>query len=185
MAYHASYLSPLFDNERTKELVNDFGKIVRRAKKDGFLFDGIAVRGISGISLGSIISFKHNIPLVIVRKDDESHSPYKVELDQRVFWGGTKNLLFFDDLISSGLTARTVASAVAEFDFKIPFHYLYNCCGDPFFFVRGEGKPFSECNLDNERSYSIEHINGRRVVRLRVYKEERGNPCENFCCITC
>lgn len=176
MTYHANYLRPLFDNERRKELVNDFGKIVRRVKKDGLLFDGIAVRGVSGISLGSIVSFKYNIPLVIVRKGEESHSPYKVEWDPRVFRGGTKNLLFFDDLISTGLTARTVEDAVAEFDFKIPFHYLYNCYGDPFFFVRRDGKPFSDGDSDNKKSYSIEGIKGQRVLCVRVYGEDPGNP---------
>lgn len=75
-------------------------------------FDAIAVSGVSGLTMGSIVSFQLNKPLIVVRKDYEvtdhhSHSTLKVEGPDRI-----DSFVIFDDCISSGNTVKRIDQAI-------------------------------------------------------------------------
>jgi adenine/guanine phosphoribosyltransferase-like PRPP-binding protein len=104
MSRHSSYLSHIFGS--VNELENTVAYTVKQASKKRF--DAIAVRGVSGITIGSIVAYAMKKPLVVVRKPkDGSHGECKAE----GLPNGPCTYLVIDDFISSG---HTVASIVQE-----------------------------------------------------------------------
>lgn len=73
-------------------------------------FDTIAVRGNSGLLLGSPLAIKMKKDLLIIRKDSErSHSGNKVE-----GWGFRQKILIVDDFIETGNTIDDIYESIAE-----------------------------------------------------------------------
>lgn len=75
-------------------------------------FDCIAVRGTSGLIMGSILSFVLKKPLIVVRKpkaQESTHASYEVECS---ITEGT--YLIVDDIIGSGDTVRTIQTQIAK-----------------------------------------------------------------------
>ena len=98
---HASYLSKVFNRKEQDKAISDIKKLI---KEKELVFDGFIVTGISGITMGSILSRILRKDLVIVRKaDDGTHSSYKVENYKH-----GKRYIFLDDLIASGTTYKNV-----------------------------------------------------------------------------
>ena len=73
-------------------------------------FDTIAVRGLSGIGIGSIIAYIYKKDLCILRKTDDksNHSNLRLEcLD-------VKKYIIIDDLVDSGDTCKEIIEGVEE-----------------------------------------------------------------------
>lgn len=100
MSYLARYLS----GEKLKERVELIEEIFPYKDLD---FDTIAVRGNSGLLLGSILAYKWNKDIIIIRKTEEASHGTGVE-----GWGINQNILIVDDFIESGNTVRTVCDKV-------------------------------------------------------------------------
>lgn len=158
-ASYASYLENIFDR-------GIFEKRLRQAKKllANEDFDGLLVRGTSGVVFGSVLAHRLKKRLVVVRKkDDGSHSSNNVENIAK----GDK-LVFVDDLIASGSTLRQCVIAClsqTEFDCYLVGSLLY-----------GEGSrstmTFKDRNWTEERS----HINIKKQEekeRARAREEEQ------------
>lgn len=102
MSHHASWLSALVNPERMTAVVNWLVSSIEADRKDGMTIDAIAVRGISGAVIGGAVSLVTNLPLIIVRKDnDGTHSAYAVEFDEEKL---CRAYCVIDDLVSSGKT---------------------------------------------------------------------------------
>lgn len=101
------YCDALFDHEKLVKITNTVGSQISIDYRNN-QFHCLVVTGISGIVLGSTISFKYNIPLVIVRKGEATHSDNTVE--------GLKSwyteFAFLDDFISGGSTFLRVAAEI-------------------------------------------------------------------------
>lgn len=79
----------------------------------GIEFETIAVRGVSGLLIGSIVALEMNKVLAIVRKPGEgTHSFYSVE------GAPTGRYIIIDDLICSGKTVETIIDAM-----KAKYHF--------------------------------------------------------------
>jgi len=115
----AGYLGRTHDPKDRKEYAN---KAVRRLKylqkTKGLEFDAIAVRGLSGMLLGTTVSDRLGIPLVVVRKRESQHSdhmcegPYYPNDD-----GGPQDYLRYiilDDCVSTGETLLAIEDEVQE-----------------------------------------------------------------------
>ena len=102
MKTHAYYLDKVFILSERKNMVAKLKKVFRNIPCK---YDGIVVTGVSGITMGSIISHLLNKNLVIVRKpDDQScHSYYTVENAKK-----NGKYVFLDDLVDSGKTYKYV-----------------------------------------------------------------------------
>jgi adenine/guanine phosphoribosyltransferase-like PRPP-binding protein len=100
-----SYLSPYLSGKKIKELVIQCGNILPTEAK----FDSIAVRGNSGLLMGSVLACEWDMDLVIVRKDEKSHSGNLVE-----GWGSQQRILIVDDFIESGKTIDLIYEAIME-----------------------------------------------------------------------
>lgn len=88
-------------------------------------FDVIAVRGVSGMTFGSILAHHLGLPLTVVRKSEDKvdcHSPNKVEHGREYPY----RFLFVDDLIASGDTYQKVASALGGVGCKAVAYLLYS-----------------------------------------------------------
>jgi adenine/guanine phosphoribosyltransferase-like PRPP-binding protein len=71
-------------------------------------FDSIAVTGISGVVVGAPVSILIDKPLIIVRKDEYSHSYNRVENIKNV---GAR-YLFLDDFRGTGATQNRVLKEI-------------------------------------------------------------------------
>lgn len=72
-------------------------------------FDAIACTGVSGLIVASVLAYRMEKHLIILRKDGEnSHAAYCVENNRKQF-----RVLIVDDLVSSGNTLRRIDSAVS------------------------------------------------------------------------
>lgn len=68
-------------------------------------YDGIVVTGVSGILIGSIVSFLTGKNLIVVRKSkDESHSDFDIESSKAKY----RKYVILDDQISSGRTIKKI-----------------------------------------------------------------------------
>jgi orotate phosphoribosyltransferase-like protein len=86
----------------------------------------IAVRGVSGISIGSVVSYLTKIPLCVIRKEKEDkHSFYNVEYNDDLI--SSFNYCIIDDLIDSGNTIESIIAKMKETDnrFNLIRIYLY------------------------------------------------------------
>jgi adenine/guanine phosphoribosyltransferase-like PRPP-binding protein len=112
---HASYLSKIFDRKEQNKTVLEVKNIIKTKQ---LKFDGFVVTGVSGITMGSILSRLLKKELVIVRKvGDGTHSSYIVENYKH-----DKSYIFLDDLIASGKTYKNVKKMIYACDSK---RYLY------------------------------------------------------------
>ena len=73
-------------------------------------FDTVAVRGVSGMTLGSILAHVLKKNLCIIRKDDGSHSCRELE-SGRHFQG---RYIIVDDLIDTGKTIKAIIKAIED-----------------------------------------------------------------------
>ena len=101
---HALYLSKIFNRKEQDKVISEIRQLI---KEKELKFDGFIVTGISGITMGSILSRVLKKELAIVRKEgDRSHSSYKVE---NYKFG--RSYIFLDDLIALGNTYKNVKTA--------------------------------------------------------------------------
>ncbi len=102
MSAVTSSLRGPFDSLRRKDIIDWVSLILGKEEMSGV--NAIAVRGISGIVMGSIVAHVLNLKLIVVRKENEdSHASYQVE-------GLSSDLKYviIDDLVSSGRTVKTI-----------------------------------------------------------------------------
>lgn len=105
-----SHTERIFEPSRLKDLyqqaVPDIRKLRRRLN-----FNAIAVTGNSGCLLGTLISQKLDLPILVVRKkNDDCHDDLKVN----GFLPTDCKYLIIDDLIASGSTIRHILRSVHE-----------------------------------------------------------------------
>ena len=82
-------------------------------------FDSIACSGVSGITFGSVLAYRLNKPLVVVRKQKESsHASYSVENG----FNGMRYLIV-DDFVCSG---HTIAYIYYRIKHEYPKAKMYN-----------------------------------------------------------
>lgn len=105
---HAGYLTALFDRKTQNSVVKNIKLLI---KEKDLKFDGFVVTGISGVSMGAIMSRLLNKKLMVVRKDedDDNHSWYNIEN----YTNGGK-YIFLDDLIASGNTLKRVKECIQK-----------------------------------------------------------------------
>ena len=104
---HADYLSDCFDIKKRVVTVNRLWEFVIKEKVK---FDSIAVMGVSGLVIGSILSYKLGSNLCVVRKTTRTHSENKVE-------SGIKSIesyLIIDDIMDSGKTVRSIIKEIRK-----------------------------------------------------------------------
>lgn len=100
---HSPWLRPVYDPEKLRDTVYHIScEICELPTKPKF----IAVRGVSGVSIGAAVSYYTGIPLVVVRKDSEqTHSNGTVQ----GLYELCGDYVIVDDLIDSGTTVRAIA----------------------------------------------------------------------------
>lgn len=101
-----SYLSPYLSGKMIFEVVGRIEKVFKHREYD---FDTIAVRGNSGLLLGSVLAVRWDKDLIIVRKEERSHSGDLVE-----GWGINQKILIVDDFIESGTTVDLIYESLVE-----------------------------------------------------------------------
>jgi orotate phosphoribosyltransferase len=104
----ASHLRQPHDPKKLRSLVRRTKKVLLelRGREP---FDAIAFSGVSGAAVAYPISMQTDIPLLNVRKADNSHgSP--IEGSSRLIG----SYIIVDDLIESGTTIRRIVDALAE-----------------------------------------------------------------------
>lgn len=116
MSHHSNWLTALVNPERMTAAVNWLVSSIEADRKSGVTIDAIAVRGISGAVIGGAVSLVTNLPLIIVRKDnDGTHSVYTVEFDEGKL---CRAYCIIDDLVSSGNTIDII-----QYDIKRAYKY--------------------------------------------------------------
>ena len=107
---HPDWLKPIHDPRELRRVVNlivaEIGKL---NPPPGFL----AVRGTSGTAIGGAVSLVSDLPLAVVRKDeDNSHAKHYDTVQGMRGTGGY--YVIVDDLVDSGDTVRAIAAAVKK-----------------------------------------------------------------------
>lgn len=110
---HAEYLKSVFDVRLRNRTV---AAIVKILKTNRVKYDTIAVSGVSGITMGSMVAFHLKKRLAIVRKkSDVTHSWITVEhLSESRNKGKFHRYVIIDDLISSGDTVKNIAANIKK-----------------------------------------------------------------------
>jgi orotate phosphoribosyltransferase len=105
---HPDWLKPIHDPRELRRVVNLIvAEIGRLNPPPRFL----AVRGTSGTAIGGAVSLVSDLPLVVVRKDeDDSHAKHYGIVQGMHGTGGY--YVIVDDLVDSGNTVQAIASAV-------------------------------------------------------------------------
>lgn len=106
---HAEYLKSIFDVRLRNRTVAAIAKLLKDKK---IKYDAIAVTGVSGITMGSMVAFHLKKRLVIVRKNiggEATHSWIKVEHTER---GKLMRYIVIDDLIDSGDTINRIINSI-------------------------------------------------------------------------
>ena len=87
--------------------------IATRIKEDRVVLDinSIAITGISGTIIGGVVSYLTKLPLIIVRKEENSHSIHKIEFSDDI---EELNYCIVDDSIGSGSTIRNIVNKISE-----------------------------------------------------------------------
>lgn len=101
---HASYLKGIFLPAIRSVVIDEMCYMLRNKKKD---FDSIACRGVSMLTIGSIMAHKLKKQIVVIRKGESCHSNYTTE-----FFTEPKSYIIVDDLISSGKTIEAVVESL-------------------------------------------------------------------------
>lgn len=96
---HSDYLNQAFSVSRREEAVERVVTLLRKPKFEKV--DCLALRGLSGLIIGSIAAHRTGKKLAVIRKpNDDSHGDWNlVEASHLV-----TNWLFVDDFLSSGKT---------------------------------------------------------------------------------
>jgi adenine/guanine phosphoribosyltransferase-like PRPP-binding protein len=106
----SSYLSPIFNPDSLKITVDS---LVRQTilLKEKYGFDTIVFSGTSGTSMGFLLSHLLDIPVLCIRKkNDSSHySNWRGPLEGNI---GLERYLIVDDFISSGDTVRYIMDEI-------------------------------------------------------------------------
>lgn len=137
---HASWLDRIFDPALLEETAQAL------ASKIGGNFDAIAIRGMSGLIIGGVVSVMTKLPLIAVRKRESTHSAYEdveysSELSEEEF-----DYCIIDDLVATGKTIRTIADVVCrsvsdKAHLRTIFLYDDNSYHDLYTIVNGERIP--------------------------------------------
>lgn len=107
MILSTDYLTSVLNQEKRRLIINHIQNFLQ---KNEVQFDSFVGRGVSGISIASMLSFVMDKGLITVRKDDDgSHSSHKVE---GVDILGENRLIIIDDLVCSGTTIKEIISKV-------------------------------------------------------------------------
>lgn len=108
----AFYLKDVFDaRHRYIDAVTEKVKSLVRCRKKTEKPDTIAVIGASGLLVGTVVAYKLNMDLLVVRKkDDVCHSSHKVE----GMLGG--RYIVIDDIVESGATVAYVVTQIKQAD---------------------------------------------------------------------
>lgn len=104
----SDYLHDALDPSKLADIVHEATKFLSRRRDR---FDGIVVRGVSGMLVGTIVAYKMKVPLLIVRKKDGSHSKMSIEGSDRI-----SRYVIIDDFIDSGATMRKIIKEVGRFN---------------------------------------------------------------------
>jgi hypothetical protein len=135
---YSNYLEKVFDTEKRNKLLLSVEKELGQHDFDSFL-----VRGVSGITMGSILADRMGKGLIVARKNMSIHNDYMVEMTPEA-----KNFIFFDDMFSSGSSVRAsleeLAKAAEKHDFYMRWKgcFFYNYINSDFY------PPFYEPNLE-------------------------------------
>lgn len=100
----AAHLEPMLTPKRAKYTAKQVIKMIRSRNLE---FDAIACRGFSGLLIAPIVAMRLNKALIVVRKDEKTHSSHKVEGDH-----GAKHYLILDDFIDGGGTVRAITEGI-------------------------------------------------------------------------
>lgn len=99
------YLRNSLDPKWSRKGIRVAYRYLRRRRRE---FNGIVCRGVSGSAFAAPLAYRLNVPLVVVRKGESTHSSYKVEgVDY------ADRLVFVDDFVASGNTLSEVARMIA------------------------------------------------------------------------
>lgn len=103
------YLSPVLNLKSRK---NSMERAIRSIRNnigvDGF--DTIAVRGISGVTFGTLLAHALEKNLCIIRKKDGSHSSNKIESGQNI----QGRYIIVDDLVDTGRTVGKIIQTIKK-----------------------------------------------------------------------
>ncbi len=98
---HSSYLVSGFDPTVRKFVVSVLVRYLQPKLIAGE-FTHIYVRGVSGLTIGSMVAYELEVPLMVLRKEGEqSHGQYVLE-----GWTDQAKAVIIDDLICSGATVK-------------------------------------------------------------------------------
>lgn len=101
MLAHALYLNTCFNIPTRDKKIEE---LVEYIQSSNLKFDSLVVTGISGLVIGSILSYKINKNLCVVRKSRKTHSLLKVESGKDTI----DSYLIIDDIMDSGKTVRSI-----------------------------------------------------------------------------
>lgn len=107
----AHYLERMFNLRLRKNTVRNAVETIRQ-NISVRSFDTIAVRGISGVLLGSPLAIKLNKNLCVIRKSDGSHSSNNLESGLSC----QGRYLIVDDFIETGSTVKAIVNGIKEDD---------------------------------------------------------------------
>ena len=96
----SSYLKNIFVTDTRKQIVH---RLVANINESGLDFDSVVFRGMSGALIVPEVAGVLNKPIVLVRKDDGSHSSHIVE-----GYAHVKKYIIIDDLIYMGHTITNI-----------------------------------------------------------------------------
>jgi len=101
--FNAGYMLTAVDADRRKDRLREIVELLGDVH-----FDAIAVRGMSGATMGSIVAHLMDKDLFLVRKEGErTHSSRRLEGPN-----GPCDYVIIDDLISSGETVKTIQQEI-------------------------------------------------------------------------
>ena len=162
------YINNFFKLEFQKHLINACCDLIRFNKTLGKL-DAIVVTGVSGIPIGSIISYTMGIPLIISRDHKSSHSNGVLEYDVHYFENKDNvNYIIIDDFIASGNTIKRVIDSMT--DMKVET----KCIGIILW-----SKYHSESEELSQRQYGFDLTKAKNIPLFGPYLEKEFWP-ENY-----
>lgn len=90
-------------------------------------FDGIVVRGMSGVVPGVPVALALGKPLAILRKPDEDRHAHEAWINESKITPDS-TWLFLDDFVSGGSTREAVVSAIASKGARVVSQYMTRDC---------------------------------------------------------
>jgi orotate phosphoribosyltransferase-like protein len=167
MATHASWLGDIFDPKRLNICARELSRQIRLDRKT-MRIDCIAVRGVSGISMGAVVSAMTGIPLIIVRHTKGTHTDNLVEEPEFTTYSDEKHYVIIDEFICSGETIHRIQEDIKEettLEYNLVKVYLY----------KGQKEDFSGCADPITVPVFSFHLEGpnNRISKTRVDKRWR------------